>query len=124
MDNRIISVRSEGRKAFELAFQLFWDNCPGKKVSHFRHDATFGMILYWHETSGTQKLPYDMDLTAACDMAWGWLTSQPKDAYGDALDHDGSNGKGFHMFNEAWGHVDGSSYAVLAVKPIWAWYGK
>lgn len=126
MDNRLISIQSEGRKAFDLAFQLFFDNAAGGKASHYLEDKDAGLILFWHndEYIKPNKLPYDMDWKAAADLAWGWLQSQPEDNYREYLDHDGSNGHGFKIYNENWGHVKGSSYAFMAILPVWAWYGK
>lgn len=136
MDNRHISVQSEGRTAFDLAFQLLFDNCPGKKATHYLEHPTAGFLLLWHEdnvrhengtayvTLPANKLPYPMGWKEAADLAWGWLLNQPKEKYEDALDHDGSNGKGFVVYNEYWGHVAKSHYAFLGVKPVWAWYGK
>ena len=156
MDNRLISIQSEGRKAFDLAFQLLFDNCPGKKATHYFEHSKAGFILLWHEDKfasqekgesqqtkegfpgvhlptcrcswcimiPANKLPYPMGWQAAADLAWGWLTNQPEESYKDYLDHDGSDGKGFKVYNEDWGHVAGSHYAFLGVLPVWAWYGK
>jgi hypothetical protein len=144
MDNRHITVQSEGRKAFELAMQLLFDNAPGGKVSHYSDHPTYGFVLFWdgdedylseasydaHDlkkekvTSPIVKLPYAMNCKAATDLAWEWLQAQPNDKYQDQCDHDGSNGKGFKVYNEYWGHIGDSHYSVLAVLPVWAWYGK
>jgi hypothetical protein len=127
MDNRHISIQSEGRAAFDLAFQLLFDNAPGKKASHYLEYPEKGFILLWHEDctlKSASKLPYPMGWKEAADLAWGWLQNQPNEKYEQYLDHDGSNGKGFLVYNEYWGHVAGSCYAFLGVKPVWAWYGK
>lgn len=156
MDNRIISIQSEGRAAFDLAVQLLFDNCPGKKATHYYEHPTAGFILLWHEDTfesavkgesaktkdgfpgvhladckcsyclrvPANKLPYPMAWKEAADLAWGWLLNQPKEKYQEYLDHDGSNGKGFRVYNEDWGHVAKSHYAFLGVLPVWAWYGK
>jgi hypothetical protein len=139
VDNRHISVQSEGRAAFDLAFQLLFDNCPGRKATHYFEHSKYGFLLLWHEDSfnlqergalpldkciPANKLPYPMGWKEAADLAWGWLLNQPKEKYEQELDHDGSNGKGFLVYNEDWGHVAGSHYAFLGVKPVWAWYGK
>lgn len=132
MDNRIISVQSEGREAFDLAFQLLFDNAPGGKASHYIEVPEKGLLLLWHEdnfnVNGNKtlavKLPFPMKWKESADMAWGWLTDQPKEKYEQYLDHDGSNGKGFLVYNEYWGHVAGSHYGILGLKPVWAWYGK
>lgn len=135
MDNRHISVQSEGRKSFDLAVQLVFENAPGGKATHYFEHSEKGLIFLWHEdkflnpvgslvTKEASKLPYAMDWKAAADLAWGWLQERKHEEYREVLDHDGSNGKGFRIYNEDWGHVAGSFYAILAVLPVWAWYGK
>jgi hypothetical protein len=120
-----------------------FDNCPGKKATHYFEHPDKGFLLLWNEDQfitgikrsfpspseepariAANKLPYPMGWKEAADLAWGWLLNQPKEKYTDYLDHDGSNGKGFLIYNEGWGHVAGSHYAFLGVKPVWAWYGK
>lgn len=137
MDNREIDIKAEGRKSFDLAFQLFFEG--HSKATHYFEHPEKGLVFLWHEDSfnlnkvgalpadkctKANKLPYSMDWKAAADLAWGWLLEQPKEKYLDALDHDGSNGKGFRVYNESWTHVAGSHYGICAVQPIWAWYGK
>lgn len=137
MDNRIISIQSEGRKAFDLAFQLLFDNAPGGKATHYLVHPEHGFILLWNEESistkfnhienikiTSVKLPYAMSWQQASEFVWGWLQNEPTSNYREYCDHDGSNGKGFKVYNEAWGHVAGLHYAFLAVLPTWAWYGK
>jgi hypothetical protein len=129
MDNRHISVQSEGREAFDLAFQLLFDNAPGGKASHYFEHPEKGLVFLWHEEAyglfaKASKLPYAMRWKEAADLAWGWLSNQPNEKYTEKLDHDGSNGKGFLVYNEYWGHIGESHYAFLGVKPVWAWYGK
>lgn len=128
MDNRHISVQSEGRKSFDLAFQLLFENAPGGKATHYLEHSEKGLIFLWHEDKikdqSASKLPYAMDWKAAADLAWGWLQERRHEEYREDLDHDGSNGKGFRVYNEDWGHVAGSFYGILAVLPVWAWYGK
>ncbi len=130
MDNRNISIQTEGKDAFYLAFQLFFD-AHGKATHYFEHPDK-GFLLLWHEDTfmldnnrkSASKLPFPMDWKAAAELAWGWLLNQPEESFRDYYDHDGSNGRGFKVYNEAWGHVAGSHYAFLGVLPVWAWYGK
>lgn len=124
MNNRKIFIQSEGKKAFDLAFQLIFDNAPGGKATHYLDHPEKGFILLWHEDIGALKLPFPMGWEDSANMAWGWLQNQPDKAYKDFCDHDGDNEKGFRVYNEDWGHVANSHYAFAAVLPIWAWYGK
>lgn len=126
MDNRHISVQSEGRTAFDLAFQLLFNNARGLKATHYFENASHGLVLLWHNDEARKAVPLLTPLSwkEAADLAWTWLTNQLTENYKEYLDHDGSDGKGFRVYNEAWGHVAGSHYGILAVVPVWAWYGK
>lgn len=143
MDNRHISIQTRGKKALELAMQLLFDNAPGGKARRYCEHPTYGFVLFWggeekdlygyedwrkpeeEKTSAPiVKLPFEMDCQAATEMVWSWLQQQPDDKYRDYCDHDGSNSHGFKIYNEYWGHIGSSHYAILAVLPIWAWHGK
>jgi len=80
------------------------------------------LIFGWHESmKGGVKLPFKLDYIAAADWAERWLAEQD---YGPEPDHDGSNSKGWRVYNEDWGHVDGCGYSFCAVQPDWAMHGK
>lgn len=57
----------------------------------------------------------------ATAFAKGWLRDVDM---GREPDHDGDNGRGFRVFTEAWGKVAGHTYAICAIEPVWACYGK
>jgi hypothetical protein len=124
MDNRNISIQSEGREAFDLSFQLLFDCAPGKKATHYKEDIKKGLIFFWHEEPGATKLLIPMGWKDCSNLAWSWLNSLSDDRYGEYLDHDGSNGKGFRVYNENWSRINDYQYSFMAVLPIWAWYGK
>lgn len=126
MDNRHISVQSEGRTAFDLAFQLLFVHSNYHKATHYFEDDLSGLVFLWHNDESKKAIPLLTPLgwKETADLAWAWLISQPEEKYQDWLDHDGSDGHGFRVYNEAWGHVAGSHYGILAVLPVWAWYGK
>jgi hypothetical protein len=65
--------------------------------------------------------PFVMDADGAADFARRWLEQVE---YGKQPDHDGDNEKGWRLYNENWGHIDGDNHAVIAVTPVWATYGK
>lgn len=127
MDNRLIVVQSEGRKAFDLAFELFFTSIYDSlkvKVTHYIDDPEKGLIFYENIAPGhAVKLPVPLGPKQAADLAWTWLESKTDKEYFDYLDHDGSNGKGFKVYNEDWNRVGGFG-GLLAVQPVWAWYGK
>jgi hypothetical protein len=125
MDNRVISINSEGRADFDLAMQLMFGK--NRSATHYIEHAEKGLIFFWTDPSSdlnANKLPYKMNWKAAADLAWGWLLEKKDSDYKEYLDHDGSNGHGFKVYNEDWGHVAGAWQAIAGVLPIWAWYGK
>lgn len=124
MDNRIISIASEGKGDFDLAMQLAMTKPKSSKLR-----TTIGyrvyenkLVLYWAPSDSMVKLPYAMTINETINFAWGWLekTSPTRKEPG----HDGSNGKGFCVFNEACGRVFGEWEAFIAIEPIWAIYSK
>ena len=68
------------------------------------------------------KLPFPMACPAACDFAWHWYIQSEVD--GKQPDIDGDVQKAWKIFNEEWCHVAGHSQALVAIKPIWAMFGK
>lgn len=150
MDNQRLIVVSETKHDFSLAMQLAFRHCPGDNVWSWwlwskksrsdydkdRPENGLGvadvdkfLVLSWeggprqHGSLDAKKtaLPVGMNWELAVEFAWQWLQAQD---YGRELDHDGSNHKGFIMFNDAWGHVGGDHYAVIAIGPAWAMVGK
>ena len=81
------------------------------------------LVFYWMESKapGFTNLPFRADAAEVFTIAERWLAQSD---YGPQPGHDGDNGKGFRLYNERWGHVDGRHEAFLAVSPAWAMYGK
>lgn len=82
------------------------------------------IVFYWSKTENRADivaLPFKLDAAGAADFAKRWLHEEN---YGSQPDHDGDNGKGWRVYNESWGHVDGDWSAFVAVSPAWAMYGK
>jgi hypothetical protein len=73
------------------------------------------------DVPGAQPLPYPMDVEAVIAFVAGWLRTAH---YGVQPDHDGDNGMGWRIYNEAWGRVWGAHSGVIAVQTAWAMYGK
>jgi hypothetical protein len=130
MDNFQVDVTYEGRAAFDKLLAIVMRH---KAVAYAVHPS-LGMVLFWHNDPANPQivragpatvpavpLPYPMDAAATSAFVWGWLETVPR---GREPDHDGSNGKGWRVYNEAWGHVGDNHYAIIAVQPAWAMYGK
>ncbi len=119
MDNRVIDIQSEGYGDFQLAMKLAFG---GRKTTIGYRIYQNGICLYWSESEKMISLPYQMNLDQATEFCWGWLLANKPTA--KEPDHDGDNGKGFKVYNEAWGHVFSEWQAFVAIEPIWAMYGK
>lgn len=134
MDNKQIDLTLEGKKNFELAMQIACNSHPKivgwsiyeteseNKKTKFKH-----LVLHWVNNDRKDErrvnlFPYEFNTQQAIEFCWGWLEKEPV-AYKQP-DHDGDNDKGFHLFTESWGQVNSDYTAFIAIKPIWAMYGK
>lgn len=81
------------------------------------------LVLAWTDAGeGWTPLLAAAGPQQAAAMIQQWLDERD---YGPEPDHDGSNGRGFRVYNDAWGHVNPYGWpAFVAVQPNWAWYGK
>lgn len=79
------------------------------------------LILLAYEENDALKLPYPLNLKQTTEFGLGWLDEVE---YDDQPDHDGSNGKGWRLFTNYWGHVANYHSAIVGIQPIWAMYGK
>lgn len=121
MDNFHLDITSEGDlvRPMELAFQR-----PERRAEGYLTHPEKGLVFFWYlkeAPPGTVPFPFKMDHVGAADFARRWLAEQN---YGPRPTHDGDNGKGWRLYNESWGSIDGCRGSFIAVKPAWAMYGK
>lgn len=153
MDNQQIDIVSEGRDGIRHALSIIWNSAaPGGKATHYKvlklreetkyycrddngkhrtqhctklvKDEERGadtLILLWHDEDGSIPLPFPLSLDQAAGFVADWIGSA---SYGSEPDHDGSNGRGWRLFTEAWGHVARHHCAIVGAQPAWAMYGK
>lgn len=148
MDNFHIDITAEKLPSLQHALAIaFAHNAPGQKVESYDicalTEESIGpeeiedvpeevrgkpvLIFRWakrqhNDPLGYIDLPFKLDVAGAADFAWRWLAEQD---YGRQPDHDGDNDKGWRLFTTGiWGHVAGDHYAVCAIAPVWAMYGK
>ena len=124
MDNFSFDITTDGN------LQGWLDCCMvqyHKAVGWSSHNDEKGqrLVFYWvappDRVDGYHPLPSPADSGQICAIAKAWLESVDR---GRQPDHDGDNGRGFRLYNEAWGHVDEHYQAFLALSPAWAMYGK
>lgn len=122
MDNFKVNIYADGEATLRIALALFG------------HRKTIGwcvrtvnkrprLILFWDGTdnSAMTSLPAPLGTNGTADLVLNWL--QHAD-YGPEPDHDGSNGRGFHIWCDDWGRVEEMWQAFVAIEPEWAMYGK
>jgi hypothetical protein len=135
-DNFRIDVTSDG--SLESIMKIAFSKTPNGAASYTIRDPVeiedwrgkfsrpLRLIFFW----SLYPLTEDIDMFAfsnglsaeeAADFARRWLEQID---YGPEPDHDGSNTKGFRIYNERYGHVDDSSYGTVAITPEWIEYGK
>lgn len=139
-DNFHIDVIAPGRAALDAAIAVVFQvhraathyavlNTPKEDDEEGRLSDRPGstLVLYWsdpRDVKGASPLAFPLTLDNASDFVWQWLRGPGQESASPEPDHDGSNGHGWRVFNEAWGHVYGSHYAVCGVQHAWMMYGK
>ena len=123
-DNHVISITGRTEEDFKKALSFFFRK-DTDKVNSYTYTVKHGLILFQDGTDiglDATVLPYPMDYNAATDFAWNWWKQARVEE--KEPDHDGNNEKGWRIYNEAWTHINGRWEALVAIKPIWAMYGK
>jgi hypothetical protein len=125
MDNFHLDVTAHGEEALTLALALAlmaeasavcWGVSPKGDL-----------VLFWSNPEGDLRWahPFPSKITKPDALAlfvMGWLEEA---TYPPRPDIDGSTSKGFRVYNDDWGCVNGcGSYAFVAIKPEWVLHGK
>lgn len=112
----LIEHRSDDvlRAALEIAFEK-------EEASHWKIDPKDGLVFLWHGDNDAAPLPGKMGAEQAFVLARTWLRAEPMPKKPDL---DGSLQRGFRVHRDYWGHAGGSFYAIIAVAPCWAQFGK
>lgn len=132
MDNRIFNVNGEGEQmlldTLKLVFTQEGDNTTCKAWK--QTDEHGLLLLWWHEDRDkTNPFPAPMTAEQCLPFVTAWLKSDAAkkvklDGWDASTDHVGSNGAGWRVYCEDWGHVAGRSDAICAIKPVVLWFGK
>lgn len=126
MDNFHIDITARGRDNLERILDVvLMSNTPTHWCSH----PDKGTIYFWSKPDRVPEgiLVYGLFPEWATAKAWAddvntWLSIED---YGPQPDLDGSCSKGFRVYNEHYGRIDGfSNYSFLAIKPEWAEHHK
>jgi len=135
-DNRLFSVNGRGKEMLAATLAIAAQQ-HGDRPDTFEgwiDDPKKGLILVWHAEPGkANKFISRLTASQVAEQVWPWLESikhvKPYTLellqWEGNMDHDGSNSIGWRVYCEDWGHVGpASSYAIVAVKPVYLWHGK
>jgi hypothetical protein len=130
----------ELRQAMSLAFRVHGGKVWQQEATHYviraaeveeppvhRSSAKRGerIAFFWtapdSRVADAIALPFKLDAEGAADFARRWLAEVE---YPPEPDIDGSVKKGWRLYNEPWGHVEGVYAGICAVTPVWSEYGK
>lgn len=117
-----------------LAFTI----CDQQKTKAFRIDKEKGLVLYWANKSDRFKTINEFITPLTAEQVYpqvqAFLTSyydgeievdlEEFDRPMEEEDDDITSVKGWRIYTERWGRIDGDSYAFLAIKPAYDNYGK
>lgn len=133
MDNFRIDVTSKGRDQLDAVLGLVAAHVRARAVGYCL-SPSHGLVLLtrccpvglhpvgWEiDGAPVLALPYPMNIAALRDFVWHYLEQAD---LGPEPTHDGSNSRGFRVYNEQYGHIGGRSDAFLAVQAVWAEHGK
>lgn len=121
MNNFRFDITSVGHAQLTHAIDLATQNGAAKAIGYSIEDDGKTLVFFRYECAMMTALPFKLNSVGIVDFIERWLAEKD---YGQEPDHDGDNGKGWRIYNEAWGHVKNRHEAFLAVEPAWAMYGK
>jgi len=119
-DNPIVRVNGLSLERLRYALPL----ASGFPAPGFIVDKERGCLVFmkYDSAPGMTMFPTPLSAERCAEIAFEWVSSQP---YPNQPDHDGDNKKGWMIFNNEWGQVDGHGYhSFIAICPTWIMFGK
>ena len=128
MDNRIFNVNGSGDSMLLKTLQLVFEQCDST-CKAWTFSKNHGLILLWYKEQDVNTFPTPLNAEQCLPFVVAWLNDDEAKTvkltgWDEHADHDGSNGVGWRVYCEDWGHVDNISSAICAIKPVVLWYGK
>lgn len=136
MSNFRFDITSDTNLAAVLTVAFTWHHQASHWAIQFRREDGDGpdrLILFWSDpkdhvgtlkTHKPERFLNPVHDNSALELVAGWLKGLKDEAYGPKPDIDGSVRRGFHIYNESWGCIEGCPYAFMAVEPAWIEYHK
>lgn len=143
MDNFQMTVTSEGkadlRRALAIAFRVT-DDRPGTEARAYMIHPDRGMVLFdffergaldpeGSKYMGEELHPFPHGYTHEQALAFvsGWLASAEAEEYRADLLEDSDAAMvttGWRVSVGKWGRIGDMPHSFVAIRPVWAWYGK
>lgn len=138
MDNRIFNVNGKSDEMLLLALQLAFLQEGEKTLARaWSFCKDHGLILHWwynetwadRDINSIIRFPGNLTAIECLPFISSWLKGEDAEKVAttgwDAdSDHDGHNSLGWRVYCGDWGHVNGHSNAICAIKPAYMWHGK
>lgn len=145
MDNRVFDINGRTKEQLILAVNCLLFNEFNKKETikgwYFSKKRGFVLCLWkssnknYKEFTNRLGEPEKIGAEELVDILWKWLNSEEAktvelDRWDMDLEHDGSNGIGWRLYTNEWGHVNEETNHTIdhstigAFKRIHLWYGK
>lgn len=121
MDNFNFDITADGESTFKKAMAIAMSQ-HSTAVGYELKDNK--LILYWTKASTTKDIcafPCPMNVEDVIPFVWSFIQ---KTDVTEKVDIDGSVGKAFHLYNEAWGHINSQWDAFVAIEVVPALHGK
>ena len=123
----LVDVTALGRDNLDRILAVAFSDTVGrtKLATHFHADGHRQLTLFVRppnpdRVTGAISFPQSASQQQAAELVWHWLQhiQYPPD------EHDGSSEKGWRVFNEEFGIVDGCWEAFVAIRPMWIYFPK
>lgn len=145
MDNRQFNINGRTKKQLTLAVKCLllseYDDEHTVKGWYFSKKRGFVLCSWASSHSNyrefTNRLgePEEVGAEELVEILWKWLESDEAstvelDGWDIDMDHDGSNGFGWRLYVNEWGHVNNDDEhtidhsSIAAFKKVYLWYGK
>ena len=137
-DNKEFVVNGRTKEQFKIALDLLLLDEYGNeiKVNGWEMHPQKGFILKKVVREGDKSFTDNMGVSKfiskedLVELLWEWLDSDESNdietngEWESNHQHDGHNTKGWKLYSEDWGKVDGDWTNIAAFKRIYCWYGK
>lgn len=137
MNNKIFDINghrdSNLLDALRLAFKNQYDNFKDHTAGSWKITQEKGLILCRgnHQKGGVNLFPTPLTADQVFPIVKQYLEDSNTWDNGKFIDHwdkpinfDGSLSKGWRVYCDDWGHIDGDCDVIIAIRPAYMWHGK